>query len=145
MNRRYRSSTRHFQRNGQPTPCGLVNPAHSTSIAGSDVTCKRCLAAINNKTTEQGGSAPKRTRSKFTNVTLTSVSREHWLNTIKVVRELTDLGLKESKDIVDAVRDGHPRVLFLNCTQHQARKARTKLRETYAVVSISKKIQPLTQ
>lgn len=144
MQRRYRSSARHFQRNGQRTPCGLVNPARATSVAGPDVTCKKCLAAINTKTTEQGGPA-KAPRSNLTNVILTALDRERWINTIKVVRELApELGLREAKELVDKVRDGEPQNLLINCTRHQARKAREAMRGTYAVVRISKTIVALT-
>ena len=54
------------------------------------------------------------------------------INVIKAVRELTGLGLKEAKDVVD----GAPSNIKENVTKDEAAAARTKLEEAGAKVAV---------
>ncbi|MCS6809081.1 MAG: 50S ribosomal protein L7/L12 [Bacteroidota bacterium] len=54
------------------------------------------------------------------------------LNVIKVVRELTGLGLKEAKDMVD----GAPKVLKEGATKEEAENMKKKLEEAGAKVTL---------
>ena len=51
---------------------------------------------------------------------------------IKVVRELTSLGLKEAKDLVD----GAPKPVVEKASKEDAEKAKTKLEEAGASVEL---------
>jgi large subunit ribosomal protein L7/L12 len=72
------------------------------------------------------GGAAEEEQSEFT-VTLQSVG-ESKINVIKAVRELTQLGLKEAKDLVDAA----PKPVLENVSKADAEKAVAKLREAGA-------------
>jgi large subunit ribosomal protein L7/L12 len=54
------------------------------------------------------------------------------INVIKVVRELTGLGLKEAKDAVEAA----PKAIKEAVTKEEAEAARAKLAETGAVIEV---------
>ena len=54
------------------------------------------------------------------------------IQVIKVVRELTSLGLKEAKDLVD----GAPKPVLEKATKEAAEAAKTKLAEAGAVVEV---------
>jgi len=54
------------------------------------------------------------------------------INVIKVVRELTGLGLKEAKDLVEAA----PKAVKEGLTKEEAEAARAKLADTGAVVEV---------
>src|SRR5262249_52309333 len=70
--------------------------------------------------------AAEEEQTEFT-VTLTAVG-ESKINVIKAVRELTQLGLKEAKDLVDAA----PKPVLENAAKADAEKAVAKLREAGA-------------
>jgi large subunit ribosomal protein L7/L12 len=70
--------------------------------------------------------AAEEEQTEFT-VTLQSVG-ESKINVIKAVRELTQLGLKEAKDLVDAA----PKPVLENVSKADAEKAVAKLREAGA-------------
>ncbi len=70
--------------------------------------------------------AAEEEQTEFT-VTLTAVG-ESKINVIKAVRELTQLGLKEAKDLVDAA----PKPVLENANKADAEKAVAKLREAGA-------------
>ena len=55
------------------------------------------------------------------------------IQVIKVVRELTSLGLKEAKDLVDAA----PKAILEKASKDDAEKARAALTEAGAVVEVS--------
>ena len=63
------------------------------------------------------------------NVILQSAG-EKKIQVIKVVRELTSLGLKEAKDLVD----GAPKIIKENATKEEAEEAKKKLEEAGAKV-----------
>ncbi len=54
------------------------------------------------------------------------------IQVIKVVRELTSLGLKEAKDVVDAA----PRAVLEKVSKDDAAKAKTKLEDAGATVTV---------
>jgi large subunit ribosomal protein L7/L12 len=69
-------------------------------------------------------------QTEFT-VTLTAVG-DSKINVIKSVRELTQLGLKEAKDLVD----GAPKNVLENVSKEDADKAAAKLKEAGATVEV---------
>jgi len=54
------------------------------------------------------------------------------IQVIKVVRELTQLGLKEAKDLVD----GAPKAVYEGVNKEKAEEAKTKLEEAGAAVEL---------
>src|SRR3954469_13024347 len=61
-----------------------------------------------------------------------SAAGEKKIQVIKVVRELTNLGLKEAKDLVDAA----PKPVIERASKDDADKARAKLEEAGATVEL---------
>ena len=55
------------------------------------------------------------------------------INVIKVVRELTSLGLKDAKDLVEAA----PKAVREGATKDEAEEAKTKLEEAGATVELA--------
>ncbi|HVA83289.1 MAG TPA: 50S ribosomal protein L7/L12 [Candidatus Binataceae bacterium] len=77
-----------------------------------------------------GGAAPVVEKDEFT-VMLTG-SGEKKIQVIKVVRELTGLGLKEAKDLVD----GAPKAVKEGVTKAEAEEVQKKLVEAGATVEL---------
>ena len=77
-----------------------------------------------------GAAAAVEEKTEF-NVILTSAG-EKKINVIKVVREITALGLKEAKDLVD----GAPNAVKEGISKEEAESIRTKLTEVGATVEI---------
>ena len=73
---------------------------------------------------------PEEEQTEFT-VLLSGIG-ESKINVIKAVREITQLGLKEAKDLVDAT----PRNVLENVSKEDADKAAAKLREAGATVDV---------
>ena len=73
---------------------------------------------------------PAEEQTEFT-VALSGVG-ESKINVIKAVREITQLGLKEAKDLVDAA----PRNVVENVSKEDADKAAARLREAGATVEV---------
>jgi large subunit ribosomal protein L7/L12 len=73
---------------------------------------------------------PEEEQSEFT-LTLTAVG-DSKINVIKAVREVTQLGLREAKDLVDAA----PKPVLENVSKEDAESAAAKLREAGATVEI---------
>ena len=76
------------------------------------------------------GAAAAEEKESF-NVELTEVGPNK-VKVIKVVRELTGLGLKEAKDAVD----GAPKVIKEDATKEEAEEAKTKLEAEGAKVTL---------
>jgi len=76
------------------------------------------------------GAAAEDEQTEFT-VTLTQVG-ESKINVIKAVRELTQLGLKEAKDLVDAA----PKPVLENVSKADAEKAVSRLKEAGATADL---------
>ena len=74
--------------------------------------------------------AAEEEQTEFT-VTLTAVG-ESKINVIKAVRELTQLGLKEAKDLVDAA----PKPVLENVSKADAEKAVARLKEAGATAEM---------
>ena len=77
-----------------------------------------------------GADAAAEEKTEFT-VVLSAVG-ESKINVIKAVRELTQLGLKEAKDLVDAA----PKPVLENVSKADADKAAAKLKEAGATAEI---------
>jgi large subunit ribosomal protein L7/L12 len=75
--------------------------------------------------------APAEEKTEFT-VSLVSFPAEKKINIIKAVREVTSLGLKEAKDLVEAV----PKVLKEAIPKEEAETIRKKFDEVGAKVEI---------
>src|SRR3954469_4681866 len=75
--------------------------------------------------------APPEEKTDF-NVSLVSFPADKKINIIKVVREVTSLGLKEAKDLVEAV----PKVLKEGVPKDEAEAIRKKFDEVGAKVEI---------
>jgi len=73
---------------------------------------------------------PVEEQTEFT-VALTGVG-DSKINVIKAVREITQLGLKEAKDLVDAA----PKNVLENVSKEDADKAAARLREAGATVEV---------
>ena len=76
------------------------------------------------------GGAAAEEQTEF-NVELTEVGAEK-VKVIKVVREVTGLGLKEAKDVVD----GAPKVVKEGATKEEAEEIKKKLEEVGAKVTL---------
>jgi large subunit ribosomal protein L7/L12 len=76
------------------------------------------------------GAEPVEEQTEFT-VTLTAVG-DSKINVIKAVRELTQLGLKEAKDLVDAA----PKPVLENVSKADADKAVARLKEAGATAEL---------
>ncbi len=77
-----------------------------------------------------GGAAPAEEQTEFT-VTLTDVGGNK-INVIKVVREVTSLGLKEAKDLVE----GAPKAIKEGVTKDEAATIKKKFEDAGAKVEI---------
>ena len=76
------------------------------------------------------GAAPAEEKTEFT-VVLKEVGANK-INVIKAVREVTSLGLKEAKDLVD----GAPKAIKEGVTKDEAEAARAKLEEAGAKAQV---------
>jgi large subunit ribosomal protein L7/L12 len=77
-----------------------------------------------------GAAAPAEEQTEFT-VVLTNVGSNK-INTIKVVREVTSLGLKEAKDLVD----GAPKTVKEGVSKDEAEAIKKKFADAGAVVEL---------
>jgi len=77
-----------------------------------------------------GGAAPAEEQTEFT-VILTTVGANK-INVIKAVREVTSLGLKEAKDLVD----GAPKPIKEGITKDEAEALKKKFTEAGATVEV---------
>lgn len=79
----------------------------------------------------QQSNEPKVEQTEFT-VTLASVPADKKMSVIKLVRELTLLGLKESKELVEAA----PKMIKEGVSKEEAETLKAKLIEAGAVVEV---------
>ena len=77
-----------------------------------------------------GAAAPVEEKTEF-NVTLTEIGSNK-INVIKVVREVTSLGLKEAKDLVE----GAPKSIKEGVTKDEAEAIKKKFEEVGAKVEV---------
>jgi large subunit ribosomal protein L7/L12 len=80
--------------------------------------------------TPQAEAKPAEEKTEF-NVILKSIGDKK-INVIKVVREVTSLGLKEAKDLVD----GAPKSLKEGVTKEEAESIKAKFAEVGAVIEL---------
>jgi large subunit ribosomal protein L7/L12 len=78
-----------------------------------------------------GGPAPVEAKTEFT-VVLEGFDAAKKINVIKVVREITGLGLKEAKDLVE----GAPKPVKENIAKEEAEKIKKQLEDGGAKVSL---------
>ena len=78
-----------------------------------------------------GAAAPAEEEKTEFNVELTEVG-ENKVKVIKVVREITGLGLKEAKDLVD----GAPKMVKEGATKEEAEEIKKKIEEVGAKVTL---------
>ena len=78
-----------------------------------------------------GGPAPVEAKTEFT-VVLEGYDAAKKINVIKVVREITGLGLKEAKDLVE----GAPKPVKENIAKEEAEKIKKQLEDGGAKVSL---------
>jgi large subunit ribosomal protein L7/L12 len=88
------------------------------------------VAAAPAAATAAAEAEPVEEQTEFT-VHLTGVG-ESKINVIKAVREITQLGLKEAKDLVDQA----PKPVVENVSKEDADKAASRLREAGAAVEV---------
>lgn len=81
----------------------------------------------------EGGQEPKEEKSVF-NVVLTGIGDKK-IEVIKAVRDVTGKGLKDSKDIVDAVSSG-PQVIKENVKKEEAEEMKKKFESAGAKVEL---------
>lgn len=79
-----------------------------------------------------GGAAPAEEKTSF-NVVLKAASADKKIAVIKVVRELTGLGLKEAKDLVE----GAPKPVKEGVSKDQAEEIKKKLEEAGGTVEVA--------
>ncbi|MCI0530780.1 MAG: 50S ribosomal protein L7/L12 [candidate division Zixibacteria bacterium] len=95
-----------------------------------EVSAAMPVAAMATPGAAGGGAAPAEEKTEF-NVILQAAGDKK-IQVIKVVRELTSLGLKEAKDLVD----GAPKPVKEGVTKEEAESIKTKLTEAGATVEI---------
>ena len=95
-----------------------------SAAAAVPMACRRAAAR------RRRGAAPAEEKTEFT-VTLTEVGANK-INVIKVVREVTSLGLKEAKDLVE----GAPKPIKEGVTKDEAAAIKKKFEEVGAKVEI---------
>ena len=88
------------------------------------------VAAVGAPAAGGGGEAAAEEKDEF-DVVLTAAGDKK-IQVIKVVRELTSLGLKEAKDLVD----GAPKPVLEKASKEDAEKAKAKLEEAGATVEL---------
>jgi|SRR5689334_5506202 large subunit ribosomal protein L7/L12 len=88
------------------------------------------VAAAAGPAAGDGAAAAEEEQTEFT-VNLTAVG-DSKINVIKAVRELTQLGLKEAKDLVDAA----PKPVLENVSKADAEKAVARLKEAGATAEM---------
>ncbi|MGK5594860.1 MAG: 50S ribosomal protein L7/L12 [Parachlamydiaceae bacterium] len=92
---------------------------------------KAAAAAVAVAAPAAAAAAPEAEATDF-QVTLESVPQDKKIGVIKVVREITGLGLKEAKDLVD----GAPKVLKESSPKEEANSIKKKVEEAGAKVSL---------
>ena len=75
---------------------------------------------------------PRRPRSRTSSTCILLAAGDKKIQVIKVVRELTSLGLKEAKDLVD----GAPKPVLEKVSKEDAEKGKAKLEEAGAQVEM---------
>jgi large subunit ribosomal protein L7/L12 len=69
-------------------------------------------------------------------VSLTAVDPTKKMGVIKVVREATGLGLKESKEFVEAVTPATPKIIKPSCSKQEADELSTKFKDSGGEIKV---------
>lgn len=93
---------------------------------------KAAAAAVAVAAAPAGGAAPAAAEATDYQVTLTEAPKDKAIGVIKVVREITGLGLKEAKDLVD----GAPKELKATAPKAEAEEIKKKLEAAGAKVTL---------
>jgi large subunit ribosomal protein L7/L12 len=88
------------------------------------------VAAVGGAPAAGGGEASAEEQDEFD--VILEAAGDKKIQVIKVVRELTSLGLKEAKDLVD----GAPKAVLEKVSKEDAEKAKAKLEESGAQVTM---------
>ena len=88
------------------------------------------VAAVGAPAAGGGGEAAAEEKDEFD--VILNAAGDKKIQVIKVVRELTSLGLKEAKDLVD----GAPKPVLEKASKEDAEKAKAKLEESGALVEL---------
>ena len=88
------------------------------------------VAAVGAPAAGGGGEAAAEEKDEFD--VILNAAGDKKIQVIKVVRELTSLGLKEAKDLVDAA----PKAVLEKVNKDDAEKAKAKLEEAGAAVEV---------
>jgi large subunit ribosomal protein L7/L12 len=88
------------------------------------------VAAVGGAPAGGGGAAAEEEKDEFDVILKNGGAQK--IQVIKVVRELTSLGLKEAKDLVD----GAPKPVLEKASKDDAAKAKAKLEEAGATVEV---------
>ena len=122
---------------GLPVDRGILAEVPGTEVdAGIQAQVGRCLglpvaaAAVAVAAPAAGGAAPAAEKTEF-DVILKSAGAQK-LNVVKVVKDLTGLGLKEAKDLVD----GAPKAVKEKTDKATAEDIAAKLKEVGAEVEV---------
>jgi large subunit ribosomal protein L7/L12 len=94
---------------------------------------KAAAAAVAVAAPAAAGAAPAAAEATDFKVTLESVPADKKIGVIKVVREITGLGLKEAKDLVD----GAPKVLKETAPKAEAESIKKKIDEAGGKVTLT--------
>ncbi len=89
---------------------------------------KAAVAAVAMAPAAAGAAAPAEAEATDFQITLTDVPADKKIGVIKVVREITGLGLKEAKDLVDSA----PKVVKESAPKAEAEAIKKKIDETGA-------------
>jgi large subunit ribosomal protein L7/L12 len=98
---------------------------------GVSAAAPAALAAVPGASAQAGAAVPEVEEKTSFDVILSSAG-EKKIQVIKVVRELTSLGLKEAKDLVD----GAPKPVKTGVSKEEAEAIKAKLEEQGATVEI---------
>ena len=79
-----------------------------------------------------GGGAPAAAEEKTAFNVILKAAGPNKLNVVKIVKDLTGLGLKEAKDLVD----GAPKEVKTGVSKEEAQSLKTQLEEAGAVVEV---------
>ena len=108
----------------------LIDAIKELSVLELNDLVKACEEEFGVSAAAGAGAAAEEEKTEF-NVELTEVGSEK-VKVIKVVREITGLGLKEAKDLVD----GAPKMLKEGASKEEAEEIKKKVEEVGAKVTL---------
>jgi large subunit ribosomal protein L7/L12 len=97
---------------------------------------KAAAAAVAVAAPAGGGAAAPAAESTDFQVTMTGSAADKKIGVIKTVREITGLGLKEAKELVEAVEGGAPKVIKETAPKAEAEDIKKKLEAAGAKVTL---------